>query len=358
MSMLDGIEVLNPGETVHQIEHYTHIDSLISQYRMEHQAIIKMAGYFAEKASTVNFFLIAAKKASSRGSFRADFMFRAEPALRALDAKYWQTALDMTDVMEYMPAARREEWQKHIRDHTTFEFTELAVKDTLAMLLSKRAEFFAEMVDGIFSRLSKGHLTNQPEGFSKRMIFQGTCPYGSLESSTQDVIHDLRCIIGKFMGRDVPTHQTTYRALSALHANRKNSDWNDFDGGAFRLKMYNVGTIHIEIHPDMAYRLNQVLAGLHPMAIPNKYRSRPKPSVHTRPLTLNLIPNAVITELEFGQWDSSTTSLSFYFAETPLSIAAINVLTNIGGVCSNNTNWCFANPTKEKLDSIFRKGHI
>ena len=36
------------------------------------------------------------------------------------------------------------------------------------------------------------------------------------------------------------------------------------------------GTAHFEIHPDMAWKLNCVLASMHPMAIPAEFRQKPK----------------------------------------------------------------------------------
>jgi hypothetical protein len=358
MSMLDGVEILDAGELVHQVVPYTRIDSLISQYHTEREAIIKMAGYFAKKAPTINYFLTAAKRASSKGSYSAEFLFRAEPALRALDAHYWQRALDMTDVMEYMPAGRREEWNKNIREHSTYAFDEPTVKDTIAMLLSLRAAFFGEMVDGIFRGLSKGHLTNQPEGFSKRMIMQGTCVYGTLKSSAMDIIHDLRCVIAKFVGRDQPTHVTTNVVLYDIFKNKSAGDWYSMDGGAFKLKMYQVGTFHIEVHPQIAYRLNQVLAGLYPQAIPNKYRTRRKPSAREEPLQTSLISFAILEELQKGQWDTAGTVLSFYFASAPLSNAASNVLERIGGFRSSESGWRFITPCQERLNELFRNGAL
>jgi hypothetical protein len=44
-----------------------------------------------------------------------------------------------------------------------------------------------------------------------------------------------------------------------------------------RIRIYRgVGTAHLEINPEIAYRLNGVLANLYPLAIPAQFRARPK----------------------------------------------------------------------------------
>ena len=49
------------------------------------------------------------------------------------------------------------------------------------------------------------------------------------------------------------------------------------DGGALRIRVYGgVGTAHLEVHPDMAWRLNAILASLYPLAIPAEFRTKPK----------------------------------------------------------------------------------
>jgi len=53
-------------------------------------------------------------------------------------------------------------------------------------------------------------------------------------------------------------------------------EWLSIDGGAMRIRCYKKGTAHLEIHPDMAWRLNAILATLYPTAIPAEFRTAPK----------------------------------------------------------------------------------
>jgi hypothetical protein len=98
--------------------------------------------------------------------------------------------------------------------------------------------------------------------------------WGGTSHDREGYIHDLRMVIAKFMGRDDPCRSSTGRLLQTARAAR--GEWVEADAGAFRLKAFKVGTAHLEVHPEMAYRLNSILAYLHPAAIPESFRKRPK----------------------------------------------------------------------------------
>ena len=214
-------------------------------------------------------------------------IFHLDGALNELTAHFWDRALRQTDLMEYMPQARRTQWNDILnawREHgyqrgknpelDMPEFNLDNLRATVESLMARRAEFLAERVDGIFRGLSRQHVTNVPEGFSKRMIMSRVFnEWGSTDHNSEGVIHDLRMVIAKFMGRDDPSRASTGQLLKTARASR--GEWLEADGGAFRVRAYQVGTAHLEVHPDMAYRLNSVLAFLHPAAIPESFRKRP-----------------------------------------------------------------------------------
>ena len=81
-------------------------------------------------------------------------LFAPEGAIKALNSHYWSKAMSLTDVYDAMPQKRRDEWSQSIRDMTAPEFTEDAVRPTIADLLASRAKFFGERVDGILDRKS------------------------------------------------------------------------------------------------------------------------------------------------------------------------------------------------------------
>jgi len=222
-------------------------------------------------------------------------LFQLSGALASLHAECWQEALSLTDVYEYMPNERRSEWDNMIHEMTTPEFNEDTVRATLNDLLLQRETFLAERVDGIFRALSGAHVTNRPEGFSRRMIMNGMFDqWDTLDYSRKGYIHDLRHVIAKFMGRGVPVG--TDNALKAAYA--RSGEWLSLDGGTLRVRAYKKGTVHCEIHPEMAWRLNSILAHLYPLAIPSQHREKPARRMKTFELKGNLLPFPVLSELD------------------------------------------------------------
>nr|WP_183448472.1 DUF4942 domain-containing protein [Microvirga lupini] len=264
------------------------VDSLIGQYNAARGNVEALAAAVraGQNASVLHYF-VEGNVREERYTLpkTVEALFRTEGAIAQLNADFWNRALRLTDVLDYMPQKRRDEWFEQIRNpegrkagrHTSDtelpplpEFEEATVRSTLAGLLHNRAQFLAERVDGIFRALSRAHVTNQPQGFGKRMIIANVFGY-----QTHGHINDLRCVIAKFMGRDEPKHGATDPVIKA--ARRQNGQWMNVDGGALRIRVYGgVGTAHLEVHPDMAWRLNAILASLHPLAIPAEFRTKPK----------------------------------------------------------------------------------
>lgn len=225
--------------------------------------------------------------ATLRHSNSFDEVFRLEGALNDLTATYWHRALGYTNLLDEMPQERRNQWHECLNawrepgykrgvnpELDMPEFNEANLRATLQGLIARRAEFVAERVDGIFRCLSGAHITNRPEGFSKRMIIARVYDsFGHTDYTLAGFIHDLRVVIAKFMGREDPDRATTTALLEMARAHR--GEWIEVDCGSLRLKGFAVGTAHLEVHPDMAWRLNAILAYLYPAAIPDANR-RPK----------------------------------------------------------------------------------
>lgn len=253
------------------------VDGLIGQYRSMRAKVERVASVMTspDLDGAFHYFAEAAGIKDRHLSYATvETMFNGSGAVAALNAAFWSKAMHLTDVLDCMPQARRDEWHKSIREHQTPEFTDETVRATLTGLLAQRERFFAERVDGLFRSLSGTHVTNAPEAFGRRMIMAGAInSYGSPDHSRCGVINDLRAVIAKFMGRDGPGYDSTTPVIR--YARERTGEWVSVDGGALRLRCYMVGTAHLEVHPDMAWRLNQILASLHPLAIPAKFRQRP-----------------------------------------------------------------------------------
>lgn len=288
-------------------------------------------------------------------------LFSLPGALASLNAEFWQSALDMTDVYEYMPNNRRNEWNEQIREMRTPDFEETTVRATLSELLFSRDKFFSERVDGIFRSLSGEHVTNRPEGFGKRMIINRVFDeWGYCNYERSGFIDDLRKVIAKFMGRDATGFRTSNDILKIAYA--RSGEWLSVDGGSLRLKAFLKGTVHLEIHPEMAWRLNDILAFLYPAAIPAEHRQKPRGKNKTFELHSDLLPFAVLgmlSELEtephepvrrgrFDELREPVTTNPFnrrfkHLTDYDFSVRAQaeQVLISLGGVkmCRNAFSW-------------------
>ena len=291
------------------------VQGLVAEYRRDRQRIAD-AVKFAESDAFKGVWHYFAKgnadehRGHSSLTNSVEQAFREAGAVGVLNATYWSRALELTDVYDAMPQARRSQWHEQMRNpegrkgHGSEpdlpplpDFEEETVRSTLLELLNSRAKFLAERVDGIFRALSGEHVTNSPAAFSKRMIIGHLVSSYGTTTDRVGFINDLRCVIAKFMGRDEPGWNATGSVVTRARR-EKRGEWVTLDGGALRLRAYKCGTAHLEVHPDMAWRLNCVLAQLYPLAIPPEFRAKPKKKVKDFVMMGRPLPFAVIAALE------------------------------------------------------------
>lgn len=351
------------------------IDGLLSQYQSMRARIEQIAAMIdGEMSAAVEYFLDG-NRDRDRWIPSVSKLFRKEGAIAALNSAYWSKTMGLTDVYDAMPQKRRDEWNKAITEKTTPDFTEEAVRPTITEMLASRHKFFAERVDGIFQSLSRTHVTNCPEGFGKRMILSDVySTYANFSQSGN--INDLRCVIAKFMGRDELGYNASNRVIEI--ARRRHGEWISVDGGAMRIRVYLKGTAHLEIHPDMAYRLNQVLAHLHPFAIPAEFRTKQKKAPREfvmmgRPLPFSVIEilasmkQAVRIFKHAGDWrqpyrhENIDNALKYDHCGKPekhVIAEAVTVLESIGGAWSDEGWWQFDYDPRDVIADIVSSGCI
>ena len=289
------------------------VDGLVARYRKNRHSIDRVTEMVSGndfKSVAHHFFSGNSDDYHKYGHSDLDVLFNPAGAIANLNACYWQEAMDLTDVFSAMPEKRREEWRAMIREPLGVkrdkydkdftqpplpEFEEQTVRSTLQGLLLSRSRFLAERVDGIFQALSRTHVTNCPEGFGKRMILTGITS-SCVSTERVGYINDLRAVIAKFMGRDELHWNSTGRVVEAARYER--GKWLTVDGGALRVRCYMNGNAHIEVHPDIAWRLNCILAQLHPAAIPSKFREKPKKVPREWQAIQRPLPFAVLEILE------------------------------------------------------------
>jgi hypothetical protein len=372
------------------------VDGLIGQYDSTRRRLEAMsAAVSSEACSGVLHYFVEGNVRDERYTLPKTVgeLFGFEGAVAQLNADFWNRALKLTDVIDYMPQKRRNEWFEQIKNpmgrkanrHSREpelpplpDFDEASVRATLSGLLESRAKFFGERVDGIFQALSREHVTNCPQGFNKRMILlRAITSYGTVDHSTSGVINDLRCVIAKFMGRDEPKYGATDALITA--ARKHNGQWMGVDGNAIRIRIYNgVGTAHLEVHPEMAWRLNGVLASMYPLAIPSEFRTKPKRAKKIKDFELfdKPLPFVVIELLarmkpakrkvvngHRDYWDDIPCTRQFGYGEKDKAAIAQaeKVLEAVGGVRDKEGNaefWRFDYHPADVLDQVVCSGCI
>lgn len=271
-------------------------------------------------------FVDASRDQNGRNGAVYTSMFNLDAGVALLNSRYWQRAMNMTDVYNHMPQKRRDEWNEMISERKCPAFETTSVYATFEELLRMRSKFIAERVDGIFKSLSGEHVTNNPMGFGKRMIMANVIKDGwftNYEMCGQ--IDDLRKVIAKLLGREEPKHCTSSAKITKQFP--YTGDWFDWDGGALRVRIYKKGTAHLEVHPDIAWQLNQILAFLYPQALSHASTRKPTKQHKDFSVITNPISEEVLYELSQGKLDSMTFEPTWNHKER-----VIEVLCSVGGV--------------------------
>jgi len=346
------------------------LDSLLEKYAEKVKKIDEVVDWYAKGHEVIAYF---ADGNTERGNTPPvpDRIFKREGAIASLNSEFWSKAINSTDVLEAMPAKRRLEWNEQIFMRKAPDFIESIVKPTLMDLINGRGRFFAERVDGIFRALSGEHATNQPQAFGKRMIVSYVINgWGSADSQRIEYISDLRAVIGRFMGREEYKVTSTGRLVE--YCLRRSGEWISADGGAFRIRVYKKGTAHIEIHPDMAWRLNCVLADLYPGAITAPSRkppAKPTKQFHTieTPLPFEILAAIAGARKAYkprqddfrGRVEEMPNAITIDFQlSKPVLEEAERILGMLGGVSVGHRRIQFDYEPWDVIDELIVRGRI
>lgn len=280
-----------------------------------------------------------------------------EQAISKLDADFWQRAIALTDLLEIMPEKRRREWHEQLSDSAP-PFTPDTVVATLQGLIDDRPKFLAERVDGCFQALSDKHVTNSPWGFNERMIVANVVETpGSflMYAHNKGHFHDLRCAVARLRGDTEPPRTMTQSLLRMV--GRDTGTWHTIDGGAMRVRGYKKGTLHIEVHPDMAWRLNAILAHLYPMALADESVRPPKKGARDFELIDNPIPFPVLGALNDAYtWDRRASVKAD--VDKHVRQRAGEVLEAIGGVIDGQGAYAFDYDYQPVLQQVIMSGAL
>ena len=352
-----------PSTVVYKTIEAQQLNELFDEYKDKKQDLEIISGLMSDYSQTVLKYFIEGN-VDLRRTYTAttivNVLFEKEKALKSLDADFWSQAINLSGVIDVMPQKRREEWFDNIKNHKTPEFTEQCVIPTLQGMMNSRLKFLAEKTDGVFRRLSSDHLTNSPWGFNKRMIISCVlCEWGYANTTASGYINDLRDIIGMLQNRGSIGHSNTYSLIDKIRHHP--GKWFEVDGGALRIKVFKKGTAHIEIHPEIAFQLNDILSVLYPNAIAESHRTKKNKtsSAKIKPVE-ETISFDVISEIVNMRTQRFERIL--FFSETlnnEIKKKVIAVLERIGGVCSNNgSKIVFDYDCNEALDHLVYVGTL
>jgi hypothetical protein len=269
------------------------VESLFISYKIQKQKIIDMHSVISDDDSshTLDYFTNSRWDKYHNKHFDPREVFTIEPALAYLNATFWKMAIALTDVYDNMPSKDRDEWNRIIIEHETMPFDDDLVIDTLKTLLNSREEYLSRRVQDIFEGLSGEHVTNSPQAFNKKMIMDISY------DKRIGLINDLRDIISKFASRGSISYRSTANVIDGIYKTGKTGEYVELDGGAIKLRVYLKQTAHMEIHQDICWRLNEILAINNPRAIPAEFRRKPERKYKEFDYSQNLISFNVLAAL-------------------------------------------------------------
>ena len=325
------------SERPHGITRFDVIEQLIGQYRQREQAIVETKRFIdaAFEQGVIGYFTDGMRLAHGP-EYQYSIPRDLESAKCVLRVEFWHRLLNQTEIFELMPAAKREKARAQFSGLDCPPFDESTVRPTLQDLLQQRGQFFAERVDGAFRAMSGDHLTNQPWGFTKKLIMAGVFGAdGYLSEFKSGVISDLRGVVGRITGRGEPSEYGTRQLLGRIYRTAIGKRV-AIDGGAFYVKIHKVGTVHFEVAPEVAVELNCILANLYPLAIPAKFRTAPKKVKQgSYDLKMERLPMAVIDLLTCLEYRRTHYSMYIYSKAKDAVAQVIEVLESVGATVSS-----------------------
>lgn len=95
------------------------LEDLLTSHARERIAIRQVIEFHKSNKTLGYFFQAADVKDHSRAKHSIDLLLDEDAATKALDATYWARAINLTDVLDVMPADDRNKWHDSIQRHET-----------------------------------------------------------------------------------------------------------------------------------------------------------------------------------------------------------------------------------------------
>lgn len=384
---LSVIDIKPEGEVVFT-EELAIINRIICEYESESE---RMEAIYAHIWQSVNFPVIDKlmrynHRPNDRQSSGMPSSINIDWVRDHLRAEYWKRVTDMTNVLLIMPEKRRTEWReqflygmgmvekpgyspgdppRYSKEYVGVpEFSRDTVVPTLVGMLNDRHKYLVERVHGIFTRLSPRHKTNKSFGFSEKMIMTNVITdfwQSSVTCSSymEDTVDDLRILLHMFHSRDCLTHVVRLGNVlsAAFRCEEDYGQWFPIDGGLLNIRYYKNGNVHLQVHPDLAWRLNELLSYALPGAIPSEFRTKPTRPSSTR--EFSAIERSIPDDVRANLREVKEYKKSGKYSVPGVSCAGkiAEVLGMIGGVQEGHF-WLFPYPPLPVIDHIIARGTI
>lgn len=295
---------------------------------------------------------------------------------RAIDARtevFWLKLFDMCSLSTVLPASIWREWHDRFTSWRKDKNCELPpfvhehVYRCLSVIESHRANFFSLRVEGVWKSLSNWHKTNFGSGFGERFIIDYMFnDWAGTTSKDRDFVDLVNIATTVMTGTDNPFFNAQGELRNAR--SEQTGEWVEILDGGLRIKAFKRGTLHCEVHPEIARRLNVALAYLHPNALPDDAtmkRPRKKSGFGSADLLAVRIPRQVRGYL--GETVQAQRADGLYelrqhsFSGTKMSYALKDmidrILAEVGGIREGACH-LFDYPPEEVISEIIRKGEV
>lgn len=338
----------------------------------ENRSVLEAFAYGAEAYQT-----------TSKKSFWArEFieLFDLNRAINARQEHFWFRLFDLCSLTNILP---QELWDKWSGSFTAWRsiskggerivagippFDRSTVYGSLSLIESHRANFFSMRVDALWKGLSPSHKTNWGGAFHKRFILDWM--YNDHGSTTQKdrVFHDLINVCSTIMTGAEDPFTSAYAELR--YARERHGEWVEVMGGVIRIKAFLKGTLHVEIHPEIAFRMNIALAYIHPNALPDEATLKPPRRKSgfgsaellkspVQPQVRSYLRSCTQQQQPDGLWMLKCTGASHYIGTLSGGIKSMIdvVLEQIGGVRHSDVH-LFDYPPQEVVSEIVNSGKV
>ena len=358
------------------------VDDLIAEYEMGEGDMRRLhAGLMStENRKVLSMFAQGAQayyqSSNSGRTWSLDLieMFDLPRALSARKEQYWFKLFELCGLSTILPSDLWNDWYKSFTAWRTCKTLEIPTFDrdtvygALTLVESHRANFFSMRVDAVWKSLSNWHKTNWGGAFHERFIIDAMfSEYGSTTWKERAFIDLINICSTVITGADNPFFNTN----GWLRDARENhtGEWVELLDGMLRIKAFLRGTLHCEVHPDVASRLNVALRYLHPNALPDEAtlkRPRRKSGFGSSDLIHSKIPYQVRnyfgmcreSQREDGLWELTASSWGVPPMNGAIKRLIDDVIAQIGGVRENHQSHVFDYAPMDVINEIIKTAQV